>query len=123
MPQTETYVCINCPIGCPLQLVHEGEEIEEITGYECNRGAKYARQEFYDPKRTFSTTIPIEGAAYARLPVKLTGSVPKDRIMDAAQEIHTLRARAPVRLGQVFLEDLLGYEGVHVVATRTMKRA
>ncbi len=123
MLSVASYVCINCPIGCPLQLVHEGDAIEEISGNECNRGAKYAKQEFVDPRRTFSTTIPIEGAAYSRLPVKLTGTVPKDRIMEAAAAIHELRAAAPVSLGQVFAHDLIGQAGVHVVATRTMRRA
>ena len=78
MTEVETYVCINCPIGCPLQLVHEGQAIEEISGHECNRGAKYAKQEFVDPRRTFSTTIPIEGAAYARLPVQAFASATSD---------------------------------------------
>lgn len=121
MQEVQHYVCINCPIGCPLQLVHEGDQIEEISGYECNRGAKYARQEFIDPRRTFSTTIPISGAMYQRLPVKITAPVPKDRIMEAVAEIHELAVEAPVRLGQVLLCGVLG-EPIDVVACRTMKR-
>jgi len=119
--EVQHYVCINCPIGRPLQLVHEGDQIEEISGYECNRGAKYARQEFIDPRRTFSTTIPISGAMYQRLPVKITAPVPKDRIMEAVAEIHELAVEAPVRLGQVLLCGVLG-EPIDVVACRTMKR-
>lgn len=119
--ESESYTCIACPIGCPLELVHEGETIREVSGQSCNRGAKYAKQEFVDPRRTFSTTIPIEGALYARLPVKLDRPLPKARVMEAAARIHQLSARAPVRLGQVLLDDLLG-EGVKVVASRTMRR-
>lgn len=119
---TKEYVCIACPIGCPLRLVHEGDEIREVEGQKCNRGAKYAKQEFTDPRRTFSTTIPIEGALHNRLPVKLTGPVPKEKIMAAAHEIHKLRAKAPVKLGEVLLSSLLGEDGVDVVACRTMKR-
>lgn len=123
MPDTTQFVCINCPIGCPLQLVHEGESIVEITGNQCNRGAKYARQEFTDPRRTFSTTVAIEGGLYVRLPVKLTAPIPKDRIHEAAHAVHTLRASAPVRLGDVLARDLLGIEGIDVVATRSMREA
>jgi len=118
---TESYTCIACPIGCPLELVHEGATIREVSGQHCNRGAKYAKQEFVDPRRTFSTTIPIEGALYARLPVKLDRPVPKDRIMEAVAAVHQLSARAPVKLGDVLLDDLLG-QGVRVVASRSMRR-
>lgn len=120
--EVQRYLCIACPIGCPLQLVHEGDAIVEVEGNQCNRGAKYAKQEFTDPKRTFSTTVPIAGALYPRLPVKLTGPVRKEKIMDAARAIHALRAEAPVERGQVLLKGLLGDPDVDVVACRTMKR-
>jgi len=120
--ETEDYVCIACPIGCPLQLVHQGDTIQEISGNSCKRGAKYAQQEFTDPRRSFSTTVPIEGAIYPRLPVKLSAPVRKEHILEAARVIHELSASAPVACGQVLLTDLLEEEGVRVVACRTMKR-
>ena len=85
--ETEDYVCIACPIGCPLQLVHEGDSIQEISGHNCKRGAKYARQEFTDPRRSFSTTIPVEGAIYPRLPVKLSAPIRKENVLEAARGI------------------------------------
>ena len=120
--ETQDYVCIACPIGCPLQLVHEGDTIQEISGHNCKRGAKYARQEFTDPRRTFSTTIPIEGALYPRLPVKLSAAIRKEKVLEAARVVHGLSAEAPIACGQVLLTGLLGEEGVDVVASRTMKR-
>ena len=44
MSKAAEFVCVGCPIGCPLQLEHSGGEIIEISGYDCKRGAKYARQ-------------------------------------------------------------------------------
>jgi len=120
--QEQHYVCISCPIGCPLRLVHEGDAILEIEGQECNRGAKYARQEFTDPRRTFSTTVPIAGAIYGRLPVKLSAPLPRQAIPAAMVAIRRLSADAPVRLGQVLLRDVAGVAGVDVVACRTMDR-
>ncbi|MBU1070490.1 DUF1667 domain-containing protein [Myxococcota bacterium] len=120
--QEQHYVCISCPIGCPLRLVHEGDQIIEVEGQECNRGAKYARQEFTDPRRTFSTTVPITGAVYGRLPVKLSAPVPRQAIPAAMAAIRLLSAEAPVRLGQVLLRDVAGVAGVDVVACRTMDR-
>ena len=120
--ETQDYVCIACPIGCPLQLVHEGNAIQEISGHNCKRGAKYARQEFTDPRRTFSTTIPIEGAIYPRLPVKLSAPIPKENVLEAARVIHGLSAAAPIACGEVLLTSLLGEKDVAVEACRTMKR-
>ena len=37
--EVERYVCVGCPMGCPLQLVHAGDRIEEVGGNECDRGA------------------------------------------------------------------------------------
>jgi CxxC motif-containing protein len=122
MPDTEKFVCVGCPIGCPLELQHEGDEIIEIEGNDCKRGAKYAKQEFSDPRRSLSTTVAISGAMWRRLPVKTTGQVPKDRVLEAARVIHELCCRAPVEAGQVLLEGLLGESDLDVVATRSMQQ-
>jgi CxxC motif-containing protein len=118
--ETRSFTCIGCPIGCPLQLSHEGREIIEIEGASCNRGAKYAQQEFTDPRRGMSTTVAISGARWQRLPVKVTAPIPKDRVLEAARVIHALRVKAPVKRGEVLLDDLLGEKGIQVVATRSL---
>ena len=122
MPTQKQMVCIGCPMGCPLQLTHEGNEIVEIAGNECNRGAKYARQEFTDPRRSMSTTVPIQGARWKRLPVKVTNPIPKERILEAAELIHAYTAEAPVGQGQVLIENFLGDSSCQVVATRSMAK-
>ncbi len=121
MPDTDKFVCIGCPVGCPLELAHEGDQIIEVAGNDCRRGEKYAKQEFTDPRRSLSTTVPISGAVWARLPVKTTGQVPKHRVLEAARAIHQLRCRAPVEVGQVLLEGLLDETGLDVIATRSMQ--
>ena len=120
--ETEHFVCIACPVGCPLQLTHEGTEIVEVEGNECNRGAKYARQEFKDPRRGLATTVVIRNATWARLPVKTSAPIPKDRVMEAARQIHGLIVHAPVRVGDVLLANILGEAGIDVIATRSMTR-
>ncbi len=122
MTETRAFVCIGCPIGCPLLLTHEGREIVEVQGNACDRGAKYARQEFTDPRRALSTTVAISGARWARLPVKVTSQLPKERVREAARIIHALRVEAPVERGSVLLKDLLGEQGADVVACRGMRR-
>ncbi|MCC6527688.1 MAG: DUF1667 domain-containing protein [Polyangiaceae bacterium] len=119
---TTTLTCIACPIGCALRLTHEGRDIVELAGATCDRGAKYAAEELVDPRRQLSTTVAVEGARVRRLPVKATRPVPRDRVLEAVARIHRLRVRAPVRSGQVLVEDLLGEPGLAVVATRSLGR-
>jgi CxxC motif-containing protein len=121
MPDSEKFVCVGCPIGCPLELEHEGDQIIEVAGNDCKRGAKYAKQEFSDPRRSLATTVAISGAVWGRLPVKSSGQVPKHRVMEAARVIHEIRCRAPVEAGQVLFEGLLGEAGLDVIATRSME--
>jgi CxxC motif-containing protein len=109
-------------MGCPLELEHKGDQIIEVAGHDCKRGAKYAKQEFTDPRRSLSTTVAISGAVWGRLPVKTTGQVPKDRVMEAARVIHGIRCRAPIEVGKVLLEGLLGEVGLDVIATRSMEK-
>ncbi len=120
MTEIRQLTCIGCPIGCPLQLEHKKNEIIEISGHECNRGAKYAHQEFTEPRRDLTTTIAVTGAIWERLPVKAIRPIPKEKVMEAARIIHQIRLEAPVSLGQVVIKDFLGEKGLHVVASRSM---
>lgn len=122
MTEIKQYTCIGCPIGCPLQLEHDGSMIEEVFGFECNRGAKYAKQEFTDPRRSLSTTVAISGAMWPRLPVKVSGPIHKGQVLEAVRKIHELHIEAPVGKGQIFIKNFLGEKDIQVVACRTMKR-
>ena len=120
MIKYKEFICIGCPLGCPLQLEYEGSEIKKISGYSCKRGEKYARQEFTDPRRQLSTTIAISGALWNRLPVRVNAPIPKDKVMEAVREIHKLKLRPPVKLGEILIQELLGMKEIHVIATRSM---
>jgi CxxC motif-containing protein len=120
--ETRGFVCIACPIGCPLVLTHEGREVLEVHGNACDRGAKYARQEFTDPRRALSTTVAIAGARSPRLPVKASRPIPKERVRDAVRALRALRVEAPVERGRVLVCDFLGEHGLEVVACRGMAR-
>ena len=117
---TYTYLCIGCPLGCRLEL-DEGAagEIVEIRGASCRKGDRYAAQEHTDPRRVLTSTVAIEGALWRRLPVKSAAPIPRDRIRGAAEILSSVAVTAPVRLGDVVHDDLLG-TGIAVVATRDM---
>jgi len=111
--------CICCPHGCALKVIKEGDKVISVSGNNCSRGAAFGEQEVIDPRRVFSTTVPIEGAICGKIPVKLTAQFPKDRLVEAAYEIQKLRLKAPVKVGDVLIKDLLGEKGCNVVACRT----
>ena len=46
----------------------------------------------------------------------------RDRVMEVVREIHQLQVEAPVKQGQVLIENILGEKGVHVIACRSMDR-
>jgi CxxC motif-containing protein len=115
-----TYLCIGCPLGCRLEVdTGESGEIIEVRGFSCKRGDEFARQEHVDPRRQVTTTVWIEGARWPRLPVKTSGTVPKEMLGEVCRVLWDVRVQAPVALGDVIVADVLG-TGTDVVATRSM---
>ena len=51
MATTEIITCINCPVGCRMEVTHEGETVLSVKGNTCKRGDAYARQECVAPLR------------------------------------------------------------------------
>ena len=51
------------------------------------------------------------------LPVKTKEDIPKDKIFEIMEALKSVRVKAPVKIGQVILENAAG-TGVPVVATK-----
>ncbi len=119
MSEVYEFLCIRCPKGCRLRVVVEGESIT-VTGYECLEGKKYGEEEVRNPKRMVTSTVRILKAKYPRLPVRTAEPVPKDRILDVIAALRGVVVRAPVRRGQVIVENVAG-TGVDVIAERDME--
>ncbi len=117
---TYAYLCIGCPLGCRLEVDEDNHgDIIEIRGSSCRKGDRYAQQEHTDPRRSVTTTVAISGGIWPRLPVKTSGEIPKDQVLAACEELRRVRVQAPVKMGDVLLDDLLG-TGCAVIATRDM---
>ncbi|MGR8952834.1 MAG: DUF1667 domain-containing protein, partial [Gammaproteobacteria bacterium] len=91
----------------------------EVRGFLCKRGKEYAIQEHADPRRDVTTTVAIDGGIWPRLPVRSAGTVPKELVGDVCAVLRGVKVRAPVRMGDVVMADVLG-TGVDIVATRDM---
>jgi len=117
--KTRQIICINCPVGCNITVEYEdivNAEGFKITGNTCKRGLEYAITELTDPKRTVTSTVPVDGNNGVRISVKTALPIPKDKIMDVMKEIHGASASAPVRIGDVIIHNCAG-TGVDIIAT------
>ena len=118
-PEVKTYTCICCPLGCQLEVsFDEGGAISEVTGYTCARGKEYAAEEAVRPVRMVTAIACAEGSLEP-LSVKTERPVPKDSIPDVLAAIRDLRLEAPIRAGEVLVEDACG-TGVAIVATKSI---
>ena len=115
-------ICTICPIGCGLAVEHDEDKIITVAGYQCKRGPEYAQKEIFDPQRMVTTTMRIIGAGVSLLPVKTAGTVPKNMTLDVVREIAGRTVCAPIRAGEVVLENIAGTQ-VAVVATRSLERS
>lgn len=111
-------ICITCPKGCHITVEEQGGEYK-ISGNECEKGHSYALKEMTNPTRVITSTVRVHGAQHSRLPVKTASDIPKDVMVQAVRLLDGVDIQAPVRVGDVVLEDILG-TGVPFVATRTM---
>lgn len=119
MKKKHEFLCINCPLGCSLELTEDDGEILEIAGAECKVGEKYAAEEFKNPRRMVSTTVRVSGGVLPLLPVVSESPIPKKMIKDAVRILAEVVVDAPVADGQVVYPDILG-TGVDVVSSRKL---
>ncbi|MGN0997459.1 MAG: DUF1667 domain-containing protein [Candidatus Ventricola sp.] len=110
--------CINCPVGCRLDVTLENGQVVSVTGNTCKRGETYAKQECVDPQRMVTAVIPVAGSAVP-LSVKTRTPIPKKRIGDCMRALSEVRIAAPVAAGSVVLADVCG-TGVDVIATKSV---
>ncbi len=116
---TKTLLCSLCPNCCALTVTMEGEAVTGCTGNLCTQGADFARQELTMPLRNVTTSVAVSGGLYPLCSVRLSAPIPLSRLTEAVDLLHGLTVTAPVAMGQVLLEDLLGL-GVQVLSTRSV---
>lgn len=123
MNKTTELTCIRCPIGCLVSVTQDEQgNVIDIRGNSCPNGSRYAASELVNPVRTVTSTARVEGGELPVVPVKTKSDIPKGRVFDCMEAINRVSVKAPVRIGDVVIADLLGL-GVDVVATRNVGEA
>lgn len=111
--ETLQFNCTTCPSECLLtvEVEHDANvtvvEVRSVTGNNCPRGDKFAHQELTCPMRVLTTTVAVSGGDEALLPVRTAEPIPLQLHAQAMNLIRGLVVNAPIRMGDVVLEDLL----------------
>lgn len=111
--------CINCPVGCRLQVTIENGQVTKVEGQGCKRGETYAHQECIAPARMVTAAVPVSGRS-TPVSVKTRTPIPKEQIFACMKALSGISLQAPVRMGDVVLADVCG-TGVDVIATKTVE--
>jgi CxxC motif-containing protein len=112
-------ICIICPMGCRMTIVKNKDTTISAMGNNCSKGAEYAERELCNPTRTLPSTVKILNAPMKRLPVRTQSVIPKSKIMDCMRVIKAVSVKAPIKMGDVIIHDILG-TGIDVIASRSM---
>ena len=113
-------ICINCPLGSRLEVTIEEGKVAKVTGNTCGKGVEYAQTECLNPTRTVTTTVSIKNTLYALLPVRTSKPIPKDLVTKCVQYLRRIEVKAPVRTGEIIVENILGTEA-DIIATKNLE--
>lgn len=117
--EKKNLTCICCPLGCALTVEMQGEDVKEVTGNGCKRGAEYGRKEVTNPTRIVTTSVVVLGADVSAVPVKTASDIPKDKIFDCIKALKNVSVNSPISIGDVVLKNVAG-TGVDVIATKNI---
>lgn len=120
MSEIRNLTCINCPLGCSIEVTMEGNEVVSVTGNTCPRGETYARNEVTNPKRVVTSSVYVTGGERAVVSVKTEEAIPKDKIFDCVKAMRDIKVTAPVAIGDVIAEDIAG-TGIKLLATANVR--
>lgn len=109
--------CIICPMGCNLKVTMDCNEVLDIWGNQCPRGAKYAKMECTDPHRMVTTTMRCSDDTM--ISVKTSAPIPKKYVKSCVDRINEVTIAGPVSIGDVLLRDIFG---IDIIATQSYPR-
>ncbi|MGK0466463.1 DUF1667 domain-containing protein [Clostridium sp.] len=113
--------CIGCPMGCALIVELEGKEVISVSGNSCKLGENYGKKECTNPTRVVTSSVLVTGGKREILSVKTEKDIPKNLVYDCVRELKNVVIKAPVHIGDIVLENVLG-TGVNIIATKDIEK-
>ncbi|MBE5761612.1 MAG: DUF1667 domain-containing protein [Clostridiales bacterium] len=108
------FVCINCPVGCRLQVFEESGKII-VKGHTCKRGETYGVAEYTDPVRMVTSIMRVEGKN-SPVPCRLSQAVSKKAIPEVLDAIAKATAPKGAKQYDVLIKNVAGTQA-DVIAT------
>ena len=113
LQKTELITCINCPMGCRMEVTLEDGAVVSVKGNTCKRGEVYAHQECVQPLLMITAVAPVEDRV---MPVscKTRTPIPKAKITACMRAIDDLHLTAPIQAGDVLIANVAdtGVDGI-----------
>ena len=114
------FTCICCPLGCQITVTEENGQLI-ITGNNCPKGEKYVKDEMTNPTRMVTSMVWVDGGEIPVVSVKTKEAIPKEKIQDCIEALKGVTVNAPVKIGDVILEDVAD-TGISVIATKNVDK-
>lgn len=114
--------CVVCPVGCKIVVtLDDSGNIVDVQGNTCPRGKTYAENEVTHPIRTLTSTVEVTTPHGRKmLPVKSDKAIPKEALFDGMAIVRRIRAKSPVKTGDVLFADFVT-EGTNLVACKDIE--
>ena len=112
-------ICIVCPKGCHLKVDEDNDY--KVTGNNCPRGAEYGKKELTHPMRVITSSIRIQGGTQARVSVKTSTDIPKEKIWDIMKRLDEVEVEAPVHRGDIIEKNICGTQA-NLVITKDVNK-
>ena len=109
--------CIICPRGCLLSAEITADSVT-VTGNACPKGQEYAINECTNPVRTVTATVRVSNRYNTMASVKTVTPVAKNQMMDFMNVLRETQIEAPVKIGDVILQNVCGSD---IVVTKAVE--
>lgn len=114
---SKEFICIVCPRGCHLQI----DDQMRVSGNKCPKGEAYAKKEVTNPCRLLTSTVKIDSTIIARLPVRSSDELPKNKIQEIVNLLNDIIVMPPIKKGDIVIKNVLGTQ-INIVATRSISK-
>lgn len=114
------FVCITCPMGCHLKVNDTDLNNIIVSGNSCPRGKIYGINEVTKPKRMVTSSVKVIGGVDLVVSVKTKEAIDKHLIFDVLAELKNIEVKAPVRIGDVIISNVLN-TGIDIIASRNVE--
>ena len=96
--------CVECPIGCEIEVDIEGEKIVKINGNNCPRGKAYAENEIICPRRVLTSTVKSFNGKM--ISVKTDAPIKKSEIFNVMDKINLVIVERSVAIGEIIVKNI-----------------